>query len=106
MATKKASQKKKSDTKAKAKVTRETKTVQSGDFLTLYSNNVQLVFSKWDLRMSFGRIQEATKETLVVHQDVEIYMSPQHAAAFHQTLGDVLKKYQSLHEPTTSGLPS
>jgi hypothetical protein len=46
-----------------------------GGIFTTYSNNVQLGFTNFDLRMLFGELVEATPEKIVIEQRVQVTLS-------------------------------
>ncbi|HUA18374.1 MAG TPA: DUF3467 domain-containing protein [Bryobacteraceae bacterium] len=46
-----------------------------GGIFTTYTNNIQLGFTHFDLRMLFGELVEATPERVVIEQRVQVTIS-------------------------------
>ena len=63
---------------------------------SVYSNNVQIGYSNWDVRFDFGEIQSGDAGTLVVAARTRVIMSPQHAAAFAKVLSEKMAEYEQL----------
>ncbi len=90
---------------SKKQATEQTRTVRTppGGTPTVYSNQVQVVISPWDLRFIFAELEEATAEEMVVTERVRIAMSPAHARAFLELLSRQLDKYEGgfgpIHDP-------
>lgn len=64
------------------------------DFVTVYSNSVQLEVSPWDFKFVFGEIKEASPIKLSIRDLIGVYMSPQHAKVFADVLNKNLKEYE------------
>jgi hypothetical protein len=62
----------------------------------IYSNNVSISVSPWDIRLRFGQIEEATPEKLVVRELVTIFLSPQHAKLFSDLLAQKMAQYDEI----------
>jgi hypothetical protein len=60
----------------------------------LYSNNVMLTGSPWDLRMIFGQIEEADADHLTIAHEIVVYMSPAHAKLFAALLTKKIADYE------------
>ena len=87
--------KKKKPAKANSRGPRKANYSNTNEFKTFYCNNVSTSVSPWDIRMTFGRVQDATQSLLSVENDFEVYMSPEHALAFHESLGKMLQRHES-----------
>jgi transcriptional regulator with XRE-family HTH domain len=65
----------------------------------IYTNNVVVRMSVWDIVLDFGYVLEASKEKLKVRQLASIAMSPQHAKAFARLLNDRVELYERTYGP-------
>ena len=74
---------------------RETISADTPDMKGYYANNVGFRVSPWDFTMIFGQIREATKERLVIENQAEIVMSPQHIKVFARVLRSNIEKYEA-----------
>lgn len=62
----------------------------------LYANNAQIEASNWDVKLKLGLVQSATTEVITVTEVAHIYMSHEHAKAFHKALGSTIEKLEVL----------
>ena len=69
------------------------------DVQTYYSNNVELRGTLWDIRFTFGELIEVTDDQTDVKQLTVVYMSPQHAKKFAETLINNIQKHEQLFGP-------
>ena len=69
--------------------------IVEGVATTVYANNVEMLTTQWDVRLTFGQIERADETELAVREFVRVYLSPQHAVAFHAVLGKQLGIYES-----------
>jgi hypothetical protein len=79
----------------RANLNRELST--SPDFASLYTNDVQVQISPWDVRLIFGQIESGpTKEklTVTVKQVGEVRMSPQLAKKVATILTKQIQTYE------------
>ncbi len=71
---------------------------RSPTFVSLYTNDVQVMTSPWDLRMILGELGDPVFPTSVqVLQLGEIRMSPQIAKKLTMILIDQLRKYEQFY---------
>jgi hypothetical protein len=76
-------------------VSRTTTYNRSAGFSSRYANNVNIAVTPWDIRFTFGVIEEADAEHIVFENHTEVYMSPQHAKAFASVLARRIAEYES-----------
>lgn len=69
------------------------------DFKNLYSNNVQLTATPFDIVFIFGENQALKDNFLIVEQLAKVTMSPQHAKVFSQLLADNIAKWEQTFGP-------
>jgi hypothetical protein len=67
---------------------------QSSGFQTIYVNNAQIALSFFDIKLLFGEVVSASDEGVKVLEKLAVYMSPEHAVAFHRVLGSQLQVYR------------
>ena len=67
-----------------------------GDMPSVYSNNVHMTTSNYDIRFSFGEIVKVDEQELVTQERARVYMTLEHAKAFLHTLDTNIKKYEEL----------
>ena len=67
---------------------------KSEDFKRVYSNNVALSFSMWDMSIAFGEIVGEEDGKPVVEEHVKVTMSLQHAKAFAAILGANIVRFE------------
>lgn len=65
-----------------------------GAFQTIYSNNLQITLTYFDIKIVFGEVSAVTDDTLRVLDKAAVYMSPEHASALYRILGEQLQKYR------------
>lgn len=66
------------------------------DGLPIYSNNVNIQSSTYDIRFSFGEIVKVDQNELVTQERARVYMTLEHAKAFRYALDNNIKKYEEL----------
>jgi hypothetical protein len=74
----------------------------AGDFRAIYSNNVQIKSSVWDVLMDFGLVLESNRRRLEIESHVRIMMSPQHAKVFSALLSRQIERYEKQFGPIPS----
>jgi hypothetical protein len=65
----------------------------------VYTNNVVIELSPWDIRFRFGELLEASPTQLKVLERLTVVMSPQHAAVMAQLLNQHIEAYQNTYGP-------
>ena len=70
---------------------------RAADYLSTYSNHVEVGFSPWDLRILFFEITEDEKGDIIREKKGRVVMSPQHAMAFSQVLNNTIEKWAKEH---------
>jgi hypothetical protein len=80
------------DTKPSA--TAELPVVQSTAFVHVYTSNVQIETSVFDVRLTFGDKRSQADGRTYIEQSLEVVMSLQHAKALVLTLAQNLKHYE------------
>lgn len=66
------------------------------DFLPVYSNNVNMATSNYDISFSFGEIVKVDAKELVTQERARVYMTLEHAKAFLHALNSTIKKYEDV----------
>ena len=78
----------------------ERKANRSSNFFSVYTNNLQVSTSPWDVRIVLGEVEDvqliADKPTLTVTQLGEVRMSVQIAKQLTLMLVDQLKNYEAM----------
>jgi len=74
-------------------------TTKSENFRSLYSNNVSMTITPWDVVFAFGENQSVKDSILLVELHTRIVMSPQHAKIFSQVLATQISKYEETFGP-------
>ena len=70
--------------------------VRSPEFVSIYSNDVQVWTSPWDLRLILGELSDQpTPGTVIVNQLAELRMSPQLAKKLTMIMIQQLKAYEA-----------
>jgi len=68
--------------------------VKSENYISSYSNNVEMKTSYFDVQMIFGEVLESTHKDMKVEEKIGILMSPQHAKVFLEVFATNLKRYE------------
>lgn len=63
-------------------------------FQAIYTNNVQISISYFDIAISLGQVTGASAELVRVADLAKIYLTPEHAASLHSLLGQQLQRYR------------
>ena len=66
------------------------------DGLPVYSNNVNMRTSNYDISFSFGEIVKVDATELVTQERARVYMTLEHAKAFLHALNSTIKKYEDV----------
>ena len=66
------------------------------DGLPVYSNNVHISTSNYEIKFSFGEILTADQKTIVTQERARVYMTLEHAKAFLHALDNNIKKYEEM----------
>jgi hypothetical protein len=67
---------------------------KAANYFSAYANSVQLETTPWDMKFVFGLISEATDQKLVIEDQCEVLLSPQHAKVFAAVLIRNIKQYE------------
>lgn len=73
---------------------RKLERVTPEDLPVVYTNSVELKLSPFDVVLLVGRVEEATKEHLVIRELVKVIMSPQHFKVLASVLSQNLAEYE------------
>ncbi|MGH9591733.1 MAG: DUF3467 domain-containing protein [Bryobacteraceae bacterium] len=68
--------------------------VQTDDYRESYANSVQVRVSVWDFQLVFGLASSETPEQVTIRNNQAIFLSPQHAKALWNVLGQNLAQYE------------
>ncbi len=79
---------------------------RAADYLSTYSNYVEIGSSPWDIRLLFFEIQEDETGNLIREKKTHVVMSPQHALAFAQLLRDGVQRWMNEYAPNTVRKPN
>ncbi len=71
----------------------------AADYLSTYSNYVEVGSSPWDFRLLFFEIVEDEKGDPVREKRVRVAMSPQHAIAYSRVLNEHIQRWLATHAP-------
>ena len=72
---------------------------QADQFISYYANSAQFRISFFDIGIVFGQIVEASKERLLIENQIVITMSPQHAKVLLDHLKKNVAKYEETYGP-------
>lgn len=70
---------------------------RAAGYLSAYSNQVEIGFSPWDVKMLFFEITEDENGDPIREKKVGVVMSPQHAMAFSQVLNNTIERWAKEH---------
>jgi hypothetical protein len=62
---------------------------------SVYSNNVFLRLTPWDIQLTFGDILSGDQTTLLVENRLRVYLSPQTAKALSKALMASVQQYEA-----------
>lgn len=79
----------------RANPNRQVTRTRSPNHVSIYSNNVEVGVSAWDVRIKLGEIVEANDNRLDISILATLFMSPPHAKAFSKVLAENIKKYEA-----------
>jgi hypothetical protein len=68
--------------------------VRSNNFVSLYVNNTNCGYTRFDIQAVFSRTQLTMTDTPSIEEVAVVTMSPQHAKAFLQAFEGNLKSYE------------
>jgi Protein of unknown function (DUF3467) len=68
---------------------------QAADFFSLYSNNVRLRVTPWDIQLTFGEVLVADETKLVIENRLAVNLSPQTAKALLKALAGMVQQYEA-----------
>ena len=71
----------------------------AADYRSYYTNSAGVQTTPWDITIKFGKVIEASKAKLVVENQAEVVMSPQHAKSVAQLMDEQIKSYEAKHGP-------
>lgn len=81
------------------KVVRRMERVASEEVPTIYTNNIQVKLSYFDVIFELGLIEDASPERVLVRDVAKVAMSPQHARALNNILTEKLAEYEQQFGP-------
>jgi methyl coenzyme M reductase alpha subunit len=73
---------------------REMEYRQAANFMSLYSNNIQLRLMPWDIQLTFGEILSADAAKMVVENRLAVNLSPQTAKSLLKVLAGIVQRYE------------
>ena len=73
-----------------------TTVIQSEDFKNIYSNNVRIGISQWDLSITIGQIVEVQGGLSVVEERVSAKFSPQYFKVLSSTLTTAIQQWEMI----------
>jgi hypothetical protein len=73
---------------------REVEYRESSNFTSLYSNNVSLKLTPWDVQLVFGKILSLDTTKMVIENEVSVYVSPQTAKSLLKVLTGIVQQYE------------
>ena len=74
---------------------RETEYRQAPNFTSLYSNNIHLRLTPWDIQLTFGEILSADATKMVIENRLAVNLSPQTAKSLLRVLDGIVKQYEA-----------
>ena len=72
---------------------------QAPEYVSTYSNYVQIGTSPWDFQFLFFDMTEDETGEMIREKKARVVMSPQHAVAFTQLLNDTVAGWMKEHSP-------
>ena len=72
---------------------------RAADYLSTYSNYVEVGSSPWDFRLLFFEVVEDETGEPIREKRVRVVMSPQHAMAYSQVLNEHIERWLKTHAP-------
>ena len=73
---------------------REVEYRQATNFMSLYSNNIQLRLMPWDIQLTFGEILSANATKMVIENRLAVNLSPQTAKSLLKVLAGIVQRYE------------
>ncbi len=74
------------------------KAKRANDFISLYVNNTQFGYTRFDFQIVFGRVEITRDEDYnYVQEKAVVTMTPEYAKAFLTDFAKVLMEYESKH---------
>ena len=70
---------------------------RAADYLSTYSNHVEIGFSPWDFRFLVFEVTEGEDGEIIREKKARVVMSPQHAVAFSQVLNSTVERWEREH---------
>lgn len=65
------------------------------DYREEYANSVQVRANLWDFFLIFGRVDQSSPDTVLIHNFQGIYVSPQQAKALLNVLQQHISQYEA-----------
>jgi hypothetical protein len=75
-----------------AQTTPKIEFIRVPDYQNIYTNNIQIAVSPFDVRMDIGDAQQDDTGIVKVTQKLQLVMSAEHARALLRVLDELLKK--------------
>ena len=70
---------------------------QAAEYVSAYSNHVEIGNSRWDFRLLFFEITEDETGDFIREKKARVVMSPQHAVAFAEVLNNTIERWNKEH---------
>jgi hypothetical protein len=67
---------------------------RSSNYVSTYSNNVQMRITPFDFVLTFGDVVNIEGNVLTVEENVRIVMSPEHAKVFSKLLAENVSQFE------------
>ena len=78
----------------------------AAEYLSAYSNNVEIGTSPWDFRFIFFEFMEDETGEPIREKKARVVMSPQHARAFARVLNNTIERWTKEHAPDALNKPA
>lgn len=78
---------------------------QAPEYVSTYSNYVQIGTSPWDFQFLFFDMTEDEAGEMIREKKARVVMSPQHAVAFTQLLNETVAGWMKEHNPGVAENP-
>lgn len=70
---------------------------RAADYLSTYSNHVEIGFSPWDFKFLIFEVTEGEDGEIIREKKARVVMSPQHAVAFSRVLKSTVERWEKEH---------
>lgn len=69
--------------------------IRAENFVRFYANNIQVNFTQWDMRITFGQIVDDPNGKLMIEEQASVVMSLQHAKAAIHILAQSFAEFEN-----------